>query len=74
MKIVNRHLESNDPKTHLNPGSSVTIFDQLLRRVAAGFDRPVGDHAAVAEGHHALAVFGDVVLVRDEDDGEAVLG
>src|SRR5919108_2420149 len=46
---------------------------ELVVRVPPACDGPVGHDVAVAERHHARAVFGDVHLVRDEHDRDAAL-
>src|SRR5258705_2858394 len=60
--------------------SALTATTNVIRndmpaplRDAAALDGAVVAHQSVAERNHARAVFGDVRLVRHEDDGDAAL-
>src|SRR5258705_1771353 len=60
--------------------SALTATTNVIRndmaaplRDAAALDGAVVAHQSVAECNHARAVFGDVGLVRHEDDGDAAL-
>src|SRR5258705_13934259 len=60
--------------------SALTATTNVIRndmpaplRDAAALDGAVVGHQSVAERNHARAVFGDVRLVRHEDDGDAAL-
>ena len=44
-------------------------FHDFLGGVVAGCNALIGDHFAVFEADDALGVFGDVLLVGDDDDG-----